>query len=487
MRKRYALLGLVPFGILAACEEESSNGGIVPGPDGGQVVIDGAAQPAPEASVPDAGPLPVNVVVTRAGAPEGNVPVVFHDAAGVVIASVVTSAAGVATQLVPAGSQVTVIMGTPEAPHLLTITEVEPGDTLTAVDAPATEGGQVSVTALPTGAPPNSNFFASAGRCSGNIGNAPPLDLYVAPECQLAGTFPVFVTARDVESGEETGFTFKKDNKVGAPDGGGLPPVQVSAPWSTAFRTHTITVTNVPPAKSVETAFSEVASGVAKPRTEYIYNESPDAGTFQTQSPGHPGFPDFVQSEIERHDYYGQGMGVTAIATREASPAGAATTTFDFTALLPLVAEATLDGTTRDRPSITWKAEEGKAFDGADGAYVLIRWYVAENGTERNGEWTFVTPASRTTVKAPQLPTELTKFGPPADVDAGAVEVAFLEPAIVTLVEGTAIAGYGDFRKISASVPAAAALRWSSSGGVFIPPLPVDGTLRATAYTRNND
>jgi hypothetical protein len=370
-------------------------------------------------------------------------------------------------------------MGTATVSRLLTITEVEPGDVLTAADLSTAETFGASVT-IPDGAP-NANLEANAGQCAGNWHQTPPLDLTVDSRCQLGGNFPVLVTAYDLESGAEVGFTFKKTYQF-APTDGGMPlDIAVTEPWKNAFRAHTIAVTDVPAADGAYTNYSEVVGGVARTYTGYLSNQSPSAATAQTSNVGHPGYPDFVQTEFSTRRYNTE-MSVSAVATREAAPAGDATTTFKFTDLLPYVDEATLDQTTSDRPSVTWKVEEGKSLDTADGAYVFVRWFI-ESQSPTGGDWTIVTPANRKTVKAPQLPANLAAFAPPV-TDAG---VNFVSPAVVTVVEAAAINGYRDFRKVSAAKPASAALDWSNSGGAFIPPLPAAGTLRATAYTRNND
>lgn len=487
MRKSYALLVLVPFGILAACED-SEDGGLNLNLDGGQPVLDGAVTPPPPpppADAADAGPLPVTVTVTNASGPEANVPVVFHDATGAVLATVSTSATGVAAQVVPAGSQVTVVMGTTAAPQLLTITEVEPGDVLTAFEVPPAEGLSVTLASVPSGAPANVNLRPIAGDCQGNYGPTPPLGLYVNERCQFAGKFPLLVSAYDGETGDEMGFTFKKTNAIVATDGGVPIDIDVTEPWSTTLRTHTIAVSNVPASKNVNTTFSEVAGGVARPSQSGFYNEGSETMSFQREHIGHPGYPDFVQSEIEHHQYNDGEMSVSAIATREASPAGPATTSFNYADFLPYIDGTTLDETTTERPSVTWKVEEGKSLDTADGAYVLVRWNTYEGQTPKQGVWTFVAPANRTTVKAPVLPANLTAFGPPT-ADAG-VDFGFVSPTIVTVVEAAAINGYVDFRKISASLPAAGAVQWSNGSDTFIPPLPAAGTLRATGYTRSSD
>lgn len=76
----------------------------------------------------------VVVTLTKQGAPESGILVVFGDAAGAVIATETTSETGVAAHVVPGGSHVTLVMGTLQFPRLVTITDVETGDLLTAPD-----------------------------------------------------------------------------------------------------------------------------------------------------------------------------------------------------------------------------------------------------------------------------------------------------------------------------------------------------------------
>ena len=111
-----------------------------------------------DAATADAAVAPVAITVDNDLGPEPSVLVVFQDSTGAVLAQVTTDANGVASQVVPAGSQVTAIMGSMSAPSLLTIEDVAPGDVLTAYNPADTSvsGAQVATTvqapALPTSA-----------------------------------------------------------------------------------------------------------------------------------------------------------------------------------------------------------------------------------------------------------------------------------------------------------------------------------------------
>jgi hypothetical protein len=123
----------------------------------------------------DAGAQPVSVTVFLGGAPEPGVLVAFQDATGAVLGSAKTDAKGTAAMVVPAGSQVTAMLGTPGSGSLAiyTYVGVEPGDALSVVD-PASYGAfAASLVALPPNPPSATSFYeAHIGRRQGPVARA---------------------------------------------------------------------------------------------------------------------------------------------------------------------------------------------------------------------------------------------------------------------------------------------------------------------------
>jgi hypothetical protein len=278
----------------------------------------------------------------------------------------------------------------------------------------------------------------------------------------------MLVLAQD-DSGA-VGFTFKKGNALASDGGGGAIDLSGEA-WSTATSTSTIAVTNVPPGMAFGWAvYGEVAGGVNLPAMEGLDlsgTGDPPPVTFV----GHPGYPDFVQTEATVVKGVSDGDALATIATRSAPPGGA-TTAYDFAALLPFISGATLDTSTPARARASWTTEGPVA---ADGAIVRMEWTMLDDaGVFQRSSWTVVAPPSVTSVTLPALPASESAWAPPAGAD-------FSAPPVVALVEADFVAGYPALKAAAASFRPTEGLRHGY--GAIAPPLPVAGTVRMTSLT----
>ncbi|MBX3185385.1 MAG: hypothetical protein KF819_00155 [Labilithrix sp.] len=480
MRRLAVLLPLLPLYALASCED---SGGTSATFDAGPTPVFDASDPPTDAAPADvdAGTAPVTVNVTRGGAPASGIVIVFGDAAGAVLGVETTDASGVAARVVPAGSQVTAIMGSATAPRLFTVTDVEPGDLLRAVDpSPALEdlNATVTVDGVPANAP-EGNLQASAGGCASGIQPNLPLAFGLYSPCQVGGTFPLLVVARDSESGEELGFTFKKGNSVLFGDGGVASSitVQPTSAWSTAKTSHVVNVTKSPAAGAGGVIFyNEMVGGVGTTSAQ-SFTADPGAGAQARTFTGHPGYADFVQTTAEVRDYPSEAA-ISAVSTRAPTPTANTSASVDLSTLLPLITSATLNTATPARPAVSWTASGSLA--AADGSLVVIRWFQETADPPISGTWSIVTSPTKTSVTFPALPASASSLAPSASA-------SFDQPPLIVTVEASFIADYTALRAASATLNAPDAVFTSAPYGGIVPPLPAAGTLRATAWTRNND
>lgn len=482
------LCSTAPF--YAGCiteDDVTPDGGTPPAGDGGTanpdatVVADGGrpANDAATAAEAEAGPAMVTLVMrTASGAPAADVAIVYADATGQLTGTDKTDATGRVTRLLPSGSQVTAILGKADEPRLLTITGVEPGDVLTAALPPTEEetSGSLEITSLPAGEPQGiANLVAIAGNCQ-NSAQALPLTLSVYEDCVKAGRFPLVVVASN-GNGAFLGYTHQKGIQL-VPDGGlpdsGVLSVAMNGSWVTTSTTADIQATHVTGDPDGRGTLTHVTGGVETWETQY-FDAIDDAGvtnmTFQTYT----GFADFLQREVAiRTSDNNNGVAYTALASR-----GGSNATLDVSQALPALTGATVDSTTPARPMVAWTSSS--PITGADGAVVDLRWYFqADGGRYIYGDWTFVTAPGATSVKAPQLPETLSSWQPPD----GAV---FRSPPSVMVVEGSPWSSYGQLRASAAAIPVPRALLNDNSEGPIVPPLPIDGTVKLTAFTHNGD
>jgi hypothetical protein len=505
LRRPALLLLLAPVG----CFSASSGGGSPPGFDAAQNDAEFDSGTTPETSVDsstldvtvmeasvdapvEAGPQPVTVVVTNAAGPEQGVPVVFQQATGAVIASATTNAAGIATQLQPAGVQVTIVLGTAAAPSLFTIEQVAPGDTLAVYDPSAdVTNAQVSVDSWSDAGPSGTaSYEVDVGSCS-SFGS-PPVVLFLGTSCAVRGQFPVLVTARDT-NGAALGYAWQKGNTL--PADGGVAHVAVSGAWSTTIDTQTVTTDSPPPFALANSdngylGFSAIANGMdTEGANTYFGGIGNNDGGVTSPFPYADGYPEHLQTEANITNYgtsgSNTGVSVSAIAIRGAGDAGSATTNLAISQLLPPIQTASIDSTTNPaQPTVTWDMGDAGSVATADGVVVAFTWSGNNDGGFVNGIWTIVAPPTATSVQVPALPAAQAGLAP--------FSGAFFsnEPAVL-IVEASFLPGYAQLRAQAGTVALTSQfnsnLTFSSSSPIVVPPLPVDGTFRMTAFTGNGD
>jgi hypothetical protein len=149
---------------------DAADEGIADNVDAGPDAADSGAATGPDAA--DGGVPPVTVFVTDGRSPLSGINVVFHDPSGVQLAIVQTDATGHASDVVPAGSFVTFVLGTPETVEgLVTIAGVMPGDVLPMVQnlSPTrpiigTANVELPSASVPRARPPSRRSWAMGAR-----------------------------------------------------------------------------------------------------------------------------------------------------------------------------------------------------------------------------------------------------------------------------------------------------------------------------------
>jgi len=342
----------------------------------------------------DAGPAPVTVTVFLNGSPEPGALVAFQDAAGAVVGTATTDKKGTASKVLPAGSQVTVLLGSAATSlAIYTYVGVEPGDALSVVDPTSTAS---YITATINALPPNppaatATYLAYIGTCLTYFGQT-PASFYASPGCTGTGKFPLLVLAQGANGPPSLGYSFQKDNAITDPDAG-TASITVSGKWSTNVGSWTIDASNVPAlANIVSATFGEIASDVS-----HAITLVPPA-TFET----HPGYADFVQSEISAVFPAGNSsdLELGAIATRAPAPALGGSITMDFAQLLPAITSATTDfASDPARPTTSWKTAGPLA--SADGSFVRFEWIqLGDGGQQTPTSWELVVPPAASSAKS---------------------------------------------------------------------------------------
>ncbi len=478
-----------------------SDSGTPPEGDGGSPGSD-ASQPINDAALSDAGAdtsiadadaaaQPLTLKVLLLGAPEQGIHVVFQDATGVVITSADTDATGTVTQLVAAGSQVTVLLGTTTSPNLVTLTDVAPGDVLTVVDTEneSFSSNSVSFTLpAPTWDASGSTEQVHAGSCQVTL----PGILYPQPFCQSGGVFPVLARALD-STGQELAYTYQGGNVLdpdgGLPDGDTTVPVVVTRPWATSTATATITVTNPPPqtidggqvstANRVSVSYSEVSGNVPLSLLSGAGSTIDDAGTQTVGYVMHPGYPDFVQAAA--YDDFNTGYGsvemIVAGATRAAATATSQSLSLDLSSLPPIVA-ASIDSSsagTIAQPNVTWTS--AGSLSAANGIFVQAQWYQTipldgGGASYVSGTWTILAPPTATSVHAPALPASFAPWIP-------GVGSSWTTLPRVGAIKASFVPGYAALRAQFGSLP------FMSGYQIVVPTLPVNGTIYVSGIYPN--
>jgi hypothetical protein len=450
-------------------------------PDGGPVHFDAGMLPdgsLPDVALPDAvapeaeaGPQPVKVIVLKNNAPEQGINVVFQDATGAVTATATTDALGSASHLVDPGSMVTVAFGASTSRKLVTVTGVQPGDVLTAVDTTGASTAAVSTSVTPANPPAGTSYYTlSAGPCSyGTLPSAqPPYSFTIyPPDCVVAGKFPMLVVAEDANN-LPLQYAYAKGNSA-VTDAGAV-AVSAFSPWSIPGSV-ALTINNAPSGYT-NFGYSEIADGVAYPQSSQTMGTG---GTVMASFATHPSYPDAVQfttgvsGTVMSDAGFVTNQTVSAIAKRVAAPAP---TTLDMAQLLPLVTAASVDSTDSAHPTAI--VSFASTPTGADGILVAMSWmtFDPEAGVT-NGSWEIIAAPPTTanvTLKAPSLPPSLAAWLP-------SMSGASFNPLSVVLADSDQIASYDQLRATIAVLPAPASLL---GGPTNVPPLPTNGTLRVS-------
>jgi hypothetical protein len=497
IKRHWVSLAAAPF-VAAGCFGGSNNPG--PAEDAAGAADSGVAEAAPidatnppedsaaDRSVPDAqpdavaaeaeaGPALVTVAVRSALGVEEGVTVVFQDASGAVLASAVTNAGGVASQMVVAGSQVTALMGTPLAPQLVTIESVAPGDVLSLYDTKNDPTNfTVGVALGPDAAAPagTETVYVRIGDCY--LDEVPGTTTIEDPSCQSQGQFPVYAYAQGgPDAGNAVlGYTYQKGNAV--PTDGGTANVTLNGPWLTTTGTQTV-ATTFPDAAANGSylILDEIASGVSTSSPTH-YGGGP--GYQSISVPTHPGFDDDLQAEANFYLATSNTIFVSALATRGLGDSG--TTTIDLGQALPLLGGLSLDVSNPTQATVVWGTDAG-SLASADGVIAEFFWTdTTDAGDYVQGSWEIVAPATTTTLTAPAVPASVASWAPSA--------AAIINPRtpVVAAVEADFLAGYAQLRAEVGSLPLAPNLIGGYTD-TTTPPLPQDGTLRLTAITQNGD
>jgi hypothetical protein len=497
-----ALLATLSSAALIACFS-STNNDLPPGneathPDA-STIADAAgpegsspAPPGPDATVPDEAGMapfdagialdavavspPVTVLVEARGRPESGKIVVFSDATGAVIVTDVTNAQGLVVDEVPANSQATVVLGSPDTPNLVTVTGVQPGDQLTAIDTLLDRLQQsfpvvdVTLPPLPGNLGTVEDYEVQVGDCAtfgdGNTGELELASICIGPHA----TIPLLARAQGPNS--DLAFLFQNGNTLAVD--GGVTTLSPTSAWGTTMGTEKVTIDGVSIDPSVALSYSEIASGVPFDIIDYqpAATETGYESTFDT----HPGYPDFVQTEVRTASGDNTVTMVIAAASRDAATTTAspsASVSFQASDLPPTISDATLDTTDPLRPAVSWTPSA--PFTAAIATFASIAWLdQTDAGDQVSGTWTVVVPAGQTTVQLPALPDALGVTGPSATSTWPTSN-----PAVAT-IGGPGFIGYDAVRATAAIVGTAIAY----FNDPIMPPLLANGRAQLTLFSR---
>lgn len=419
-----------------------------------------AFTPPADAGQDAAPPDSVTVLVTKDGAPDPGVTVLFQSSAGAVVATVVSGADGKATNKVTAGDQITVALGAVNNRQLITYVGVKPGDVLDVVERTSRA---VSITMAMDN--PGGGISVAAGNfnCSTNAASSgSPVSVDLLPGCITGPVFPVIGNLR---FNLQSYFSFKKDI---TPAASGTTNVTGMSSWAVGTA-YTLNVTNAPDLTNVQATLGLIANNqsfATSPESNLTLVAGAGTADFVVAS----GYADAYQADIQFVNYVPGFQQVRSFSKRFA--AGAVTQTLDMTAgVLPDLLTATADTTAPARPVLAWTA--GAALSGADSGVVTASFTqpLAGSGSEEIA-WTFIVPPGTLTVTAPELPASLAAFAPSAASTMHEPSVAFFESDLVP--------GY-DFVRGHAAAFGLTAVPIGIFSGALVPALPAVGTLRITA------
>ena len=275
----------------------------------------------------------------------------------------------------------------------------------------------------------------------------------------------------------ELAYTFQKANPITTFSTTAANDVSMSSDTWLPPATETLALTNPPVgATSAVAYYEEFANGVmhshwlANGVADFAVNVNlvtdggvPDGG-FQASFASHPGYPDFVQSEVDL--FRPSSVAKQIVAVRAEAPS--TTNPVDLSQIPPVLNAPTVSTSVPGQPSVNWSAT-GPLPSSAVGALLSFTWTSATG----SGTWTLVSPAAAASAQAPALPAGLSAWAP-VSVDGGAVEVTTFPTAAVG--GGTAVSTNAQIRS---AYPTPANL---SVGSPRIPPLASDGTFAVSAY-----
>lgn len=482
-----ALLAISPFAYLACSDDSSATAGTVTTP-----TVDASTTPVADAAtteVASTGPVDAGadadaavgttatvLALTTKKLPEQGVKVVFYDAAGTVLGTETTDATGMATHAMTAGGSVTAVFGTSFDHELVTILGVQPGDSLTALDPLGVNQTTFSVTppaaAVPLPAGTTSLHLQFGGCSSGSFATTGGTSNVVLTDCEHGSDAPVLVLVATNANGAVVGTTASSAVPLVS---NGATNVTFAGPWSTPSATDVTNVSNVSMTGTIASFYKDIrttySSGNGTGMLSTSASGSAINGTYtQSFSREFPGAT-FVQNEF---DYFEKQNLPFALVTRTIATRGApGTTTIDFSTALPAITATAVTGL--PTPTVTWTS--ASALTATKGIVAQVYW--SDSPSESNGKWLIFAPPTVTSITPPALPMDLAQSGP-------LTTSAYQTPTLVAAVDATFLASYATVRASAALLTPSSSLQSGSFTSV-VRTLPVDGTLKLTAFGQSND
>ncbi|MBX3233783.1 MAG: hypothetical protein KF837_41050 [Labilithrix sp.] len=368
---------------------------------------------APSSGAADEGPKgPLRVAVVE-GARDG-IPVLFHDAEGVVIGQTKTDAEGIAIapdELAPA--QVSALLGDGE--HHLTVSwvGVARGDVLRVKNLARPTSGEGSFQLTPPGDVPGAEYYAAAdGRCFGgpplySSNGTAPLSYYSCWSDKNAA----IVRAANTNDGV-VAFSFVKG--LPSPTTHGV-PVKLET-WVTPAKLVLDTV-SVPDGMNAFTTMRQDIDGVLHPTDgQSVRNADGTYGTMR-EFLVPPGLAErYVgRSDASRQDPDGGHRNVLSI--ERALVDASSGSTIDFARALPEITSVTSNGEDPKRPALSWASVAPIA--DADGGVISFGWGTSSFSvggpmgySPDSGAWRVYVPPGSASVKLPILPAEYAAWLP---------------------------------------------------------------------------
>jgi hypothetical protein len=422
----------------------------------------------------------VQVIVLSTDVPEQGVTLVFSDATGALVTTAVTDAQGSVVQAIAAGAQVTALLATREAPDLVTVTGVKPGDVLKFHDGPfpSLRGtAAVTFTKLAQADASVVDYTLTSGVCAADTGGpAGTFDYPMSGTCMNAeGQFSVLAEA----FGSDGPIAWESGKGTLNADPTGLSKVDLTAAtWSTTYGTETATLLDVPDGANPWMTVFEYAASDSATAVGYFSSSTTTTsldGGVESTFPIHPGFGDFNQVEVDVPIAGADGLSTFVIADRVTATTPAAPSASDAIDLedaLPAFTSETLDATNPVRPTFAWTS----ASSPSAAAAIIVEAYWSDPfddaGDLRYGTWTLVVPPGQASIVLPQIPSA-SGFGP----NAGA-----------TWPGGNSIAAvnadaYPTYDSIRAAAADFGPLLFNlSTTTATLPPLPANGRARLSEY-----